>query len=151
MTLPFWKTKTLAELSKPEWEALCDGCGKCCLLKLEYEDTGAVAYTKLACRMLDPQTCQCSDYANRRQHVPDCVKLTPKKLARLKWLPTTCAYRLVHEGKDLADWHHLVCGDPGRIHREGHSVQGRAVPEDTVIEADEEDWIFDWDGAAPKA
>ena len=98
---PFWKTKTLEEMSPEEWESLCDGCGKCCIVKLEDEDTGALVYTRLHCKLLDGSTCQCSDYANRRQHVPDCVQLTPVIVEQVDWLPRTCAYRLIDEGKPL--------------------------------------------------
>lgn len=146
---PFWKTKRLTEMSAEEWESLCDGCAKCCLLKLEDEDTGEIAYTRLHCRLLDAETCRCSDYRNRKRHVPDCVKLTPKKIDRIKWMPRTCAYRLVQEGADLPDWHHLVCGDRERIHAEGHSIMGRTLDEDTVLEEDQIDWIVDWKGNAP--
>jgi hypothetical protein len=146
MTAPaYWKTTPLEEMSPQEWELLCDGCAKCCLLKLEDEETGEIAYTRLHCRLLDAKTCQCSDYANRRVHVPDCVKLTPASLEDLVWLPKSCAYKLVQEGKDLPDWHHLVCGDRGRIHETGNSVMGRTVSEDMVCEDDQEDWIFDWE------
>lgn len=149
MTEPFWKTKPLTEMNPQEWESLCDGCAKCCLLKLEDEDTGEIAYTRLHCRLLDAGTCRCSDYKNRKRHVPDCVKLTPKKIDRIKWMPRTCAYRLVHEGGDLPDWHHLVCGDRERIHTEGQSIMGRTLAEDTVLEEDQIDWIVDWKGNAP--
>ena len=148
-TQPFWKTKRLGEMTREEWESLCDGCAKCCLLKLEDEDTGEIAYTRLHCRLLDAGTCQCSDYANRKARVPDCVQLTPRKIEQIKWMPRTCAYRLVDEGQDLPDWHHLVCGDRERIHREGHSIMGRTKSEDTVLEEDQIDWIVDWKGNAP--
>jgi len=148
-TQPFWKTKSLSEMDRAEWESLCDGCAKCCLLKLEDEDTGEIAYTRLHCRLLDAGTCQCSDYANRKARVPDCVQLTPRKIEQIKWMPRTCAYRLVSEGRDLPDWHHLVCGDRERIHREGHSIMGRTKSEDTVLEEDQIDWIVDWKGNAP--
>ena len=147
--LPFWKTKRLDQMSESEWESLCDGCAKCCLLKLEDEDTGEIAYTRLHCRLLDAETCQCSDYPGRKAKVPDCVKLTPEKIETIRWMPRTCAYRLVAEGQDLPDWHHLVCGDRDRIHREGHSIMGRTKSEDTVLEEDQIDWIVDWKGNAP--
>jgi hypothetical protein len=145
----FWEDKRLDELSRDEWEALCDGCGKCCLLKLEDEDTGEIAYTRLHCRLLDAETCQCSDYANRKAKVPDCVILTPKSVGELKWMPRTCAYRLIHEGKPLPDWHHLICGDRQRVHTHGHSILGQTVDEDTVLEEDQIDWVIDWDGNEP--
>ena len=146
---PFWKTKTLEEMFPEEWESLCDGCGKCCIVKLEDEDTGALAYTRLHCKLLDGSTCQCSDYTNRRQHVPDCVQLTPVIVEQVDWLPRTCAYRLIDEGKPLPQWHHLVCGDRERIHELGHSVRGQTVSEDTVFEEDEIDWVIDWEGTEP--
>lgn len=149
MTAPFWRTKRLEEMSESEWESLCDGCAKCCLLKLEDIDTGEIAYTRLHCRLLDAGTCRCSDYENRKAKVPDCVKLTPAKIDEIKWMPRTCAYRLVHEGHDLPDWHHLVCGNRERIHREGHSIMGRTKSEDTVLDEDQIDWVVDWKGNAP--
>ncbi|MEL6569282.1 MAG: YcgN family cysteine cluster protein [Pseudomonadota bacterium] len=148
-TEPFWKTKSLTEMTTEEWESLCDGCAKCCLLKLEDEDTGEIAYTRLHCKLLDAGSCRCSDYENRKAIVPDCVKLTPKKINEIKWMPRTCAYRLIAEGQDLPDWHHLVCGDRDRIHREGHSIMGGTKSEDTVLEEDQLDWVVDWKGNAP--
>lgn len=149
MSAPFWKTKTLDQMSPEEWESLCDGCAKCCLLKLEDEDSGEVAYTRLHCKLLDAETCRCSDYANRKARVPDCIKLTPRHIEQIQWMPRSCAYRLVHEGQDLPDWHHLVCGDRMRIHREGHSIMGRTLSEETVLEEDQIDWVVDWKGNAP--
>lgn len=129
VTPPFWETRSLAEMTRVEWESLCDGCGKCCVHKLEDEDTGAIHLTNVACRLLDTQTAQCSNYRNRRAFVPDCVRLTPAKLATIAWLPDSCAYRLIDEGKPLPRWHHLVCGDREEIHRAGQSVRGRTVSE----------------------
>jgi hypothetical protein len=149
MTAPFWKTKSLREMSEAEWESLCDGCGKCCLMKFEYEDDPEVVFTRLACRLFDDQSCRCKDYENRKAVVPDCVKLTPDVVETVNWLPSTCAYRLVHEGKDLFEWHHLICGDKRRIHREAMSVRGLTVPENTVAEDDQEDYLFDWDTRKP--
>lgn len=147
--LPFWKTKTLDQMTRKEWESLCDGCAKCCIVKFEDEETGALAYTNLRCRLLDGNTCQCSDYKNRKKYVPDCVKLTPESVAAVDWLPDSCAYRLVKDGKDLPDWHHLVCGDRNRIHEEGHSVRGRTISEEGISEEDQEDYIVDWEGNPP--
>ncbi len=149
MTQPFWKTTPLDKMDLNQWESLCDGCGKCCLLKLEDEDTGDIAYTRIHCKLLDAGTCQCSDYANRKAIVEDCVKLTPAGLEEINWMPQSCAYRLIRDGKDLPDWHHLVCGDRERIHTEGHSIKGRTVSEDTVFDEDQIDWIIDWEGNPP--
>ena len=139
---PFWRRKTLAEMTRSEWESLCDGCAKCCLDKLEDDDTGEIQYTEVACRLLDLGTCRCTDYSNRTRFVPDCVVLTPRTVARLTWLPSSCAYRLVSEGKDLAWWHPLVSGDPETVHRAGVSVRGRAVPE--ALAGDLEDHVVRW-------
>lgn len=126
---PFWQAKTLAQMSQTEWESLCDGCGKCCLIGLEDMDTGEIHLTDVACKLLDGQSCRCRDYANRRQHVPDCVQLTPQNVAELHWLPKTCAYRLLQEGKALRPWHPLLSGDPESVHRANVSVRGRTRPE----------------------
>jgi uncharacterized cysteine cluster protein YcgN (CxxCxxCC family) len=129
MSEPFWKSKTLAEMSETEWESLCDGCGKCCLIGLEDADTGEVYLTDAACDLLDGDACRCKDYANRKTHVPDCVKLTPETVGELSWLPKTCAYRLVHEGQDLRWWHPLVSGDPETVHAANVSVRGKTRPQ----------------------
>lgn len=126
---PFWKTKSLAEMSEAEWESLCDGCGKCCLIGLEDEDSGEIYLTDVACKLFDAGACQCGDYVNRKKHVPDCVKLTPKNVPELTWLPKTCAYRLVAQGRDLFWWHHLVSGDRETVHAARVSVQGKTRPE----------------------
>lgn len=146
---PFWKAKTLDQMTRKEWESLCDGCAKCCVIKFEDEESGALAYTSLHCRLLDGKTCQCSDYRNRKKYVPDCVQLTPETVARVDWLPDTCAYRLVQQGKELPDWHHLVCGDRERIHTEGHSIRGRTRSEAGIAEEDQEDYVIDWEGNPP--
>ncbi len=130
-------------MTPDEWEALCDGCGKCCLQKLEFEDNGEVAFTRVACRLLDGMTCRCTRYADRHAHVPDCVTLTPEGLADVAyWLPRSCAYRLLHEGKTLPRWHPLRTGDPESVHRAGKSVQGWTIPETEVSEDDWEDHII---------
>ena len=149
MSSPWWETTPLSEMSTTQWESLCDGCARCCLLKLEDEDTGDIAYTKLHCKLLDSNTCKCSDYANRQKVVSDCVKLSPKNLSILKWMPKTCAYRLLNEGKPLYDWHPLITGDPDSTHRDGPSIMGCTFSEDTVFEGDEFDWIVDWEGNEP--
>ncbi len=140
MTAPFWKTKKLDEMTQAEWESLCDGCGKCCLCKLEDMDTGEIHWTSVACRLFDPQTCRCSDYPNRQQQVPDCVLLTPEKVTTLSWLPATCAYRLLSEGHDLEWWHPLVSGDPETVHQAGISIRGRVEALETEL-ANEEDYL----------
>lgn len=145
---PFWKTKTLDQMTRDEWESLCDGCGRCCLHKLRFEDTGNLAFTNVACRLLDLSTARCRDYANRRSRVPDCVNLTPATLREIDWLPPTCAYRLVKEGKDLAWWHPLVSGDPQTVHTAGISVSGRAVSERQAGPL--EHHIADWPGRTPR-
>ena len=139
---PFWKTKRLEEMSPDEWESLCDGCARCCLAKLEDEDTGEIAYTNVACRLLDMGSCQCTRYPERSRYVPDCITLTPDNVDRLPWMPSTCAYRLVAEGKDLPAWHPLVSGDPQSVHWAGISVRGRVVPEREA--QDLEDYIVAW-------
>jgi hypothetical protein len=128
-TEPFWRLKTLRQMSPAEWESLCDGCGKCCLHKLQYEDTDEIYYTDVACRLLDLGTCRCSRYAERQTLVPDCIALRADKVMELNWLPSTCAYRLLANGKPLPWWHPLVSGDPNSVHAAGQSVRGRAVPE----------------------
>lgn len=130
----FWETKTLAELDRGQWEALCDGCGKCCIHKLEDEETGDLYPTNVACRMLDRRSGQCKDYRNRRAYVPDCVRLTVKNVYTTDWLPSTCAYRLRANGERLPDWHYLVCGDREAVHAAGESTRGWTVSEDDAGE-----------------
>jgi hypothetical protein len=141
---PFWRSKTLDQMSREEWESLCDGCAKCCLVKLEDEDTGEIEPTDVACRLLELGTCRCGDYANRKRKVSDCVILTPKNVGELRWMPSTCAYRLVHEGRDLYPWHHLVCGDRDAVHRTGASIKGRVVSERDVSDEELLDHVIDW-------
>ncbi|RED47701.1 YcgN family cysteine cluster protein [Aestuariispira insulae] len=146
---PFWRTKRLYEMSEAEWESLCDGCGQCCLHKLEDVDSGEIAVTNVACKLLDMKSCRCSSYANRWDFVPDCVQLTPEKASDLGWLPETCAYRLLAEGKDLHDWHPLLSGDADSVHKAGISVRDNAVSE---VEIDDlEDHVTGWilDGNNP--
>ncbi len=140
----FWEKKPLKKLSPREWEALCDGCGKCCLNKLEEEDTGEVALTRVACRLLDDQTCQCAHYETRHSFIPECIVLKPENLdTHAYWMPQTCAYRRLWEGKSLPDWHPLVTGDPDSVHRAGVSVRGMTVSEfDTPLE-EWEDYIIE--------
>ncbi|MEM8949800.1 MAG: YcgN family cysteine cluster protein [Pseudomonadota bacterium] len=129
---PFWRTKALADMTASEWESLCDGCGLCCQIRLEDEDTGEIALSDVACRFLDLCTHRCKDYANRQKNVPDCVKVTPDNVHDLTWLPHSCGYRLVAAGHDLPDWHPLVSGDAEAVHREGPSMLGDLVSEDEV-------------------
>ncbi len=126
---PFWEKKTLSEMSVEEWESLCDGCGKCCLNKLEDAETKNIYFTNVACRLLDPETCQCSSYSDRQKFVPDCRKLSFRNLSKFPWLPSTCAYRLLAEGKKLLWWHPLVSKNPNTVHEAGVSVRGRIVSE----------------------
>lgn len=146
--LPFWRRKSLVEMSEAEWESLCDGCGQCCLVKFENEETGEIIRTEVACKLLDLHTCRCSDYPNRQQKVPGCLRLRPEQVLDLPWLPGTCAYRLLAEGKELEPWHPLVSGDPESVHAAGISVRGRVFSEadiddlESLLEegCEEEDW-----------
>ena len=131
-TQPFWKRKGLHEMSRAEWEALCDGCGRCCLNKLEDEDTGKFLFTRAACKLLDVKACRCTDYENRASRVADCVTLTPENVGKLGWLPATCAYRLLDEGKPLAWWHPLVSGTPQTVKQAGISVAGEVYSEEGI-------------------
>ncbi len=129
---PYWKTKTLEEMSAAEWEALCDGCGRCCLLKLEDEDTGDVYTTRLACRLLDIGSCRCRDYARRHEEVSDCLSIDAEKVRTIAWLPATCGYRVVAEGRELAWWHPLISGSAETVHEAGISVRANARSETGV-------------------
>ncbi|MDO6681560.1 MULTISPECIES: YcgN family cysteine cluster protein [unclassified Oceanobacter] len=138
----FWQHKRLDEMSKPEWESLCDGCARCCLHKLEDEDSGDVYYTDIHCRYMDTSDCRCSVYQQRQEKVPTCVWLTPEQASQFFWLPETCAYRLLAEGKPLFDWHPLISGDPASVHTAGISLAGKGVSDDQVPEEDWEDHII---------
>ncbi|AMO81334.1 YcgN family cysteine cluster protein [Obesumbacterium proteus] len=131
-TLPFWQEKTLAEMSNDEWESLCDGCGQCCLHKLQDEDTDEIYFTNVACNLLNIKTCQCRHYERRFEYEEDCIKLTRENLETFEWLPPTCAYRMVHEGKDLPEWHPLKVGSKKAMHAERISVRYIAVRESEV-------------------
>lgn len=140
----FWQDKTLAELSQSEWEALCDGCGKCCLAKLEDEDTGEIMFTRVACRLLDTASCQCTDYSNRLREVHDCLQLSADKVATIAWLPETCAYKLREQGLPLHSWHPLVSGSSQSVHEAGVSVRGRVIAEKYVHPDGLEEHIVTW-------
>ncbi|MGC8119073.1 YcgN family cysteine cluster protein [Marinobacter sp. VGCF2001] len=142
--IPFWQRKRLAEMTGPEWESLCDGCGKCCLQKLEDEDTGEVYHTNLACRYMNLETCGCSVYEQRLEKVPGCTVITPGTINHYHWLPYTCAYRTLAEGRPLPDWHPLRSGDPETVHKAGVSVHGKARSEEGVPEEDWEEHIIHW-------
>jgi uncharacterized cysteine cluster protein YcgN (CxxCxxCC family) len=124
----FWE-RPLADLTRDEWEALCDGCGQCCLHKLEDDETGEIAYTNVSCKLLDTGTARCSDYRHRKAFVPDCLRLTPRLAEQVTWLPASCAYRLRAADKPLYEWHHLLSGDPTAVHRRGPGVAGRVISE----------------------
>lgn len=143
-TKRFWETKSLDELSADEWEALCDGCGRCCLRKLEDPDNGEIAYLDVACRLLDCNSCRCRNYPRRHQLVPDCIGLAPGNRAQLQWMPTTCAYRLVDAGMPLPEWHPLISGSDQTVHEAGISVRGRCISEEFVDDDEAESRIIDW-------
>ena len=139
MNKEFWKTKTLSEMTEDEWEALCDGCATCCLIQFEDEETGERVLTKAACRLLDIELCRCKSYENRTKEVPTCCKVTPELLKTADWLPPTCAYRLIHEGKPLYSWHPLISKDQNSVHQAGMSVRGWAQSEETLSDAEIEE------------
>lgn len=138
---PFWEKKSLLKMTRREWELLCDGCGRCCLEKLKDHKTGKVYYTNLACRYLDIDTCRCRVYSNRTHIVPDCEWLIPAKIRKYGWLPKSCAYRLIFEGKGLAWWHPLISGDPETVHSEGISIRGKVISSIGIPETDFEKHI----------
>jgi uncharacterized cysteine cluster protein YcgN (CxxCxxCC family) len=146
---PFWRTKRLDEMTREEWESLCDGCGRCCLHKLRDEETERVHFTNVACRLLDLGTCRCKDYPRRQVRVPDCVALSPRELAEIDWLPPSCAYHLLAKGQELPDWHPLISGDPESVARAGVSVAGRVVAERDA--GDLEHHVVAWPGRMPQA
>ena len=138
----FWREKKLDQMNAEEWESLCDGCAKCCLEKLEDINTRKISYTNIGCELLDVNECRCKSYTERDRYVPDCVRLSSKNIASLKWMPSTCAYRLLSEGRDLPDWHPLVSGNSNSVHEAGMSIRGRAIASDEA--GDYEDYIVQW-------
>lgn len=140
----FWETKKLEELSRTEWESLCDGCARCCLIKLEDEDDGAIYYTNVVCDLLEEESCRCTKYTERTVLVPQCVVVRPEVLDQLHWMPSTCAYRLLWEGKPLPEWHPLVSGDPSSVHLAGISVRGRVYRQSSVADDDLQEHVVDW-------
>lgn len=142
--LPFWERKSLHEMTAAEWESLCDGCGRCCLHKLEDEDNGELHYTAIACRYLDSEACRCRVYEERLQRVEDCLRVGPDEKEVFQWLPESCAYRLLYEGKPLPDWHYLISGSRDTVHEAGISVRGKVLSEDQVPEEDWEEYIIRW-------
>ena len=140
----FWEEKSLGEMSREEWESLCDGCARCCLVKLEDEDSGELHYTSVVCRHLAIDHCRCNAYSERTRLVPDCLQVTQENVSQLYWMPHSCAYRLLAEGKPLPEWHPLVSGSSESVHEAGISVRGYAVPEQDLCETDDlEDFILD--------
>ena len=141
---PFWQNRPLAEMTKQEWESLCDGCGLCCLNKIEDEDSGEYYYTDVACSLLDAGSGSCMQYKDRTALKYDCLQLTPENIEDINWLPLTCAYRLVLGGKDLPSWHPLISGDPDSVHKAGISMQDKVVSEDNIDDDDLSDHVVDW-------
>ena len=140
----FWRHKTLQEMSEDEWESLCDGCARCCMIKLEDEDNGDVHYTAVVCDLLDQDACRCTRYPQRHTLVPDCVVLTPERASEFGWLPTTCAYRTLAEGRDLEWWHPLVSGRADSVHEANISVREKVIAASLVHEHEHEDMIITW-------
>lgn len=141
---PFWETTALEDMSASQWESLCDGCGRCCAVKLQDPDTGAVQYTRAACRLLDTEGCRCTDYANRARLVSDCVVLDAASARAFKWLPDTCAYRKLANGGKLSWWHPLVSGSPDSVHKAGISVRGQLVSEEHIHASEIPDLVIEW-------
>jgi len=141
---PFWQSKTLSQMTTEEWESLCDGCGRCCLHKLKNKDSGDIYFTDVACHYLDEENCTCSHYEERQSYVPDCLSIEPNWAEKFNWLPSTCAYRLLYEGKDLPVWHHLISGDRNSVHLAGISVRGRTYSGNKVSKDQLIDHVITW-------
>ncbi len=144
--LPFWRRKPLERMTREEWESLCDGCARCCVIRYEDEDTGEYLETDVVCKLLDLQTCACTNYPQRSRLVPTCLTLTPRLVKELAWMPKTCAYRLIAEGKPLFWWHHLVSGSRETVHEAGISVRAKFISERDVPPDELENHIIDPDG-----
>lgn len=142
--MAYWDDKPLSEMTTTEWEALCDGCGRCCLMKLEDEDSGDIYTSDVHCLLLDGTSCRCTDYEHRHEKVKDCIKLTPENVMTITWIPKTCAYRRIAEGKGLAWWHPLISGDPQTVIDAGVSISGRTVAEDSIAPGEWEEHVADW-------
>ena len=140
----FWETKNLIDMNENEWESLCDKCGKCCVIKLEDFDTQEVHYTNVSCKLLCEKSASCKDYENRKSIVPDCIILSPDNLKDLKWMPETCAYKLLNEGKNLPYWHPLLSGNDKEIVNSGNSVKNRVTNENEIKIKNLPDYIFNW-------
>ncbi|MFW5714445.1 MAG: YcgN family cysteine cluster protein [Brevefilum sp.] len=144
MSLHFWEEKSLDEMTREEWEVLCDGCGKCCLHKIDEIESGKILYTRVACQFLDINTCRCRNYARRSELISDCVDLTPELVRKLSWLPESCAYRRISEGRGLAWWHPLISGSSDTVRSAGVSVCDYAVPEKCIHLSELESYVIDW-------
>lgn len=143
--MKFWETKTLEQMSSEEWESLCDNCGKCCLVKLEDEETEEIYFTNVVCDLIKLESCRCSRYLERSTLVPECINLKQNSFKEYTWLPTTCAYRLLADGKPLASWHPLITGDPDSVHEAGVSIRSYAIKESRIGDDDVQDYILDWE------
>lgn len=141
---PFWETTALEDMSDSQWESLCDGCGRCCAVKLQDPDTGKIHYTRAACRLLDTDSCRCTDYAQRARLVPDCVVLDAANARAFEWLPETCAYRMLATGGKLKWWHPLVSGSSDTVHAAGISVRGQLISEEYIHQSEIPELIIDW-------
>ena len=144
MNEAFWQHLSPEQMSREQWESLCDGCARCCMIKLEDEDSGELHYTNVVCRYLDQEACQCTCYGERTRLVPTCVVLNPENVEELSWMPSSCAYRLLAQGDDLPQWHPLVSGDQDSVHIAGVSVRGKVYSETDVDEEDLPDHVIDW-------
>jgi len=144
MSKPFWESKSIVDMTRQEWESLCDGCARCCLIKLEDEDDGSIHYTNVVCDLLNLEICRCTEYETRSKLVPECVVVTTDNLDQLHWMPSTCAYRLLWEGKVLPDWHPLITGDPDSVHLAGISVRGRVYKQHEIDEDELQEYIVNW-------